>query len=102
MFSAVKLCGLTSAADERNYYRQQTNSVVPLKWMAPEAIKEARYSNKSDVWAFGVMLYELTSLGMTPYGALGGQELLSELDGGYRLPQPPLCPAKLCVATAVA
>jgi serine/threonine protein kinase len=84
-------------ADERNYYRQQTNSVVPLKWMAPEAIKDARYSNKSDVWAFGVLLYEVTSLGMTPYGALGGQELLNELDGGYRLPQPPLCPAKLCV-----
>jgi serine/threonine protein kinase len=89
--------GSNHIADERNYYRQQTNSVMPLKWMAPEAIKDARYSNKSDVWAFGVLLYEVTSLGMTPYGALSGQELLAELDGGYRLPQPSLCSAKLCV-----
>ena len=81
--------------DERNYYRQQTNSVVPLKWMAPEAIKEGKYSSKSDVWAFGVLCYEVTSLGMTPYGALGGQELIGELDSGYRLPQPSLCPPNL-------
>jgi serine/threonine protein kinase len=84
-------------ADERNYYRQQTNSVVPLKWMAPESIVEAKYTTKSDVWAFGVLLYELTSLGMTPYGVMGGQELIVELERGYRLPSPPLCPPALFV-----
>jgi serine/threonine protein kinase len=87
--------------DERDYYRQQTNSKVPLKWMAPEAIKEAKYTSKSDVWAFGVLGYEVTSFGMTPYGALGGQELMSELERGYRLPQPPACPPALCVGFIV-
>jgi serine/threonine protein kinase len=71
--------------------------VVPLKWMAPEAIKEAKYTIKSDVWAFGVLCYEVTSLGMTPYGALSGHELMAEIERGYRLPQPPACPLALCV-----
>ena len=79
-------------ADERNYYRQQTKTAVPLKWMAPETVQEAKYTSKSDVWAFGVLGYEVTSLGMTPYGALGGQELMAELERGYRLQQPPQCP----------
>ena len=83
--------------DERNYYRQQTKTAVPLKWMAPETVHEAKYSSKSDVWAFGVLCYEVTSLGMTPYGALSGHELMAELQRGYRLPQPATCPAALYV-----
>ena len=82
-------------ADEQDYYRKRTQAVVPLKWMAPEAIKEAKYTSKSDVWAFGVLGYEVTSFGMTPYGALGGQELMAELEHGYRLPQPSACPDHL-------
>ena len=65
--------------------------------MAPEAIKEAKYTSASDVWAFGVLAYEVTSLAMTPYGALGAQELVAELQRGYRLPQPPGCSAALYV-----
>ena len=57
--------------------------------MAPEAISEAKYTSKSDVWSFGVLLYEITSLGMTPYGAMS-QDLLAELQRGFRLPQPPM------------
>ncbi len=85
------------APDERDYYRKSSQEVVPLKWMAPEAIKDAKYTTKSDVWAFGVLCYEVTSLGMTPYGALGGQELMTELERGYRLPQPAACPSRLFV-----
>jgi serine/threonine protein kinase len=59
--------------------------------MAPEAIKEAKYTIKSDVWAFGVLCYEVSSLGMTPYGALSGHELMAEIERGMRLPQPPNC-----------
>ena len=65
--------------------------------MAPEAIKEARYTTASDVWAFGVLAYEVTSFAMTPYGALSGPELMAELETGYRLPQPPACPEKMFV-----
>jgi serine/threonine protein kinase len=84
------------APDESDYYRKRTNTQVPLKWMAPEAILEAKYTTKSDVWAFGVLGFEVTSFGMTPYGALGGVELMAELQNGYRLPQPPTCPPTLC------
>jgi serine/threonine protein kinase len=65
--------------------------------MAPEAIRDAKYTIKSDVWAFGVLCYEVTSLGMTPYGALGGHELMAEIERGYRLPQPANCPPSLFV-----
>ncbi len=78
--------------DKSDYYRKRTNTQVPLKWMAPEAILEAKYTVKSDVWSFGVFGFEVTSFGMTPYGALGGQELVTELERGYRLAQPAACP----------
>ncbi len=81
--------------DENDYYRKRTQTLIPLKWMSPETIKDARYTHKSDVWAFGVLGFEVMSFGMTPYGALGGQELMTELERGYRLPQPPACPPSL-------
>ena len=87
--------------DESDYYRKRTQTLVPLKWMAPETVRDAKYSTKSDVWAFGVFCYEVTSLGMTPYGALGGQELMAELERGYRLPQSATTPANLLVFSFV-
>jgi serine/threonine protein kinase len=96
VFSTVVDLSLCTT-DERDYYRKSSLAVVPLKWMAPEAIREAKYTIKSDVWAFGVLCYEVASLGMTPYGALSGQELMLELERGYRLPQPAACPSDLCV-----
>jgi serine/threonine protein kinase len=78
-------------------HRKRLQAVAPLKWMAPEVIAEAKYTSKSDVWAFGVLGYEVASLGLTPYGALGGQELVAEICRGHRLPQPQTCPDHLCV-----
>ncbi len=66
--------------------------------MAPEAVAEARYTVQSDVWAFGVLLWEVVTYAMTPYGALAGPELVAELARGFRLPPPQDCPPALCVA----
>ncbi len=95
--ATVKLSdlGATRVLDERDYYRKSTDALVPLKWMAPEAIREAKYTCKSDVWSFGVLAYEVASLGMTPYGNLSGTDLMAELERGYRLPQPLGCPDSL-------
>jgi serine/threonine protein kinase len=80
------------AAEHQEYYRKSTFTTVPVKWMAPEALSEAKYTSKSDVWSFGVLMWEIVSFAMMPYGALAGQDLLIELERGFRLPLPQDCP----------
>nr|XP_019961005.1 PREDICTED: protein-tyrosine kinase 6-like [Paralichthys olivaceus] len=65
---------------------------IPYKWCAPEAISHGKFSNKSDVWSFGVLLYEITTYGGIPYPALSNQEVFQQVTKGYRMPAPPKCP----------
>ncbi|KAI8510862.1 regulation of mast cell degranulation, partial [Branchiostoma belcheri] len=81
--------GLTTDIYERGYQRQDAEQKIPVRWMAPERLlREGRYTSKSDVWSFGVVLYEIATLGNVPYP---GRErtLLEELRTGYREPRPP-------------
>ncbi|KAH7711506.1 Protein kinase domain containing protein, partial [Aphelenchoides avenae] len=64
---------------------------LPIKWMAPESIRECVFSVKSDVWAFGVLLFEIITLGGTPYPGIAVEDLLVILDAGDRIPQPDNC-----------
>ncbi|XP_078603583.1 uncharacterized protein LOC144877536 isoform X2 [Branchiostoma floridae x Branchiostoma japonicum] len=76
------------------YHRQEGgNDLLPLKWMAPEGLKnEARFTHKSDVWSFGVLLWEVAQLGRTPYpGIEGADRLYDALQNHFRLPRPQLC-----------
>ncbi|XP_078681199.1 uncharacterized protein LOC144916083 [Branchiostoma floridae x Branchiostoma belcheri] len=80
--------GLTTDI-RRGYGRQDAEQKIPLKWMAPERLlREGRYTSKSDVWSFGVVLYEIATLGNVPYPGLD-RTLLDELRTGYREPRPP-------------
>ncbi|XP_051280271.1 protein-tyrosine kinase 6b [Dicentrarchus labrax] len=65
---------------------------IPYKWSAPEAISHGMFSNKSDVWSFGVLLYEITTHGGVPYPALSNQEVYEQVSRGYRMPAPAKCP----------
>lgn len=56
--------------------------------MAPEALKYNEFSQKSDVWSFGVVLYEVFSLGRTPFATVQPAEMVEHLEGGGRLPPP--------------
>ncbi|KAI8513365.1 regulation of mast cell degranulation [Branchiostoma belcheri] len=79
----------TTDVHERGYQRQDAEQKIPLKWMAPERLlREGRYTSKSDVWSFGVVLYEIATLGNVPYPGLD-RTLLDELRTGYREPRPP-------------
>ncbi|ESO87367.1 hypothetical protein LOTGIDRAFT_148078, partial [Lottia gigantea] len=60
----------------------------PIKWTAPEAALDRKFSIKSDVWSFGILLYELNTFGRVPYPGMSGAEVLSRLGKGYRMPKP--------------
>ncbi|XP_006885218.1 PREDICTED: tyrosine-protein kinase Fes/Fps isoform X3 [Elephantulus edwardii] len=65
---------------------------VPVKWTAPEALNYGRYSSESDVWSFGILLWETFSLGASPYPNLSNQQTREFVEKGGRLPCPEQCP----------
>uniref|UniRef100_A0A8C6S9B7 Protein kinase domain-containing protein n=1 Tax=Neogobius melanostomus TaxID=47308 RepID=A0A8C6S9B7_9GOBI len=68
---------------------------IPVRWTAPEAALHQRFSVKSDVWSFGVLLYEMMSRGKTPYEGKSNKEVLDLLSSGYRLSCPTRCPPNI-------
>uniref|UniRef100_A0A674BI58 Protein-tyrosine kinase 6 n=1 Tax=Salmo trutta TaxID=8032 RepID=A0A674BI58_SALTR len=68
---------------------------IPYKWSSPEAISHGRFSNKSDVWSFGVLLYEILTYGGIPYPGMScynNNEVYRQIIAGYRMPAPEKCP----------
>ena len=79
----------------KDYYRAKSGSKWPLKWFAPECIYYFKFSSKSDVWAFGVTLWEALSYGARPYDGMDSVEILRFLNANekrQRLPPPPATP----------
>ncbi|XP_031561073.1 uncharacterized protein LOC116297063 isoform X2 [Actinia tenebrosa] len=72
-------------------YRAKTNRRLPLKWMSIEAIFDQTFTSQSDVWSFGVLLWEIVTLGGTPYPAKTNRELLNFLKEGKRMEKPDTC-----------
>uniref|UniRef100_A0A8C1UJ37 Tyrosine-protein kinase n=1 Tax=Cyprinus carpio TaxID=7962 RepID=A0A8C1UJ37_CYPCA len=71
---------------------------IPVKWTAPEALNYGRYTTESDVWSFGVLLWETFSRGVTPYTiphTLSNQQTRDEVERGYRMPAPNNCPGEI-------
>src|SRR5665811_294840 len=67
----------------------------PIKWTAPEAANYSKFSIKSDVWSFGILLTELVTYGRIPYPGMTNAEVLHQVEHGYRMPCPPGCPDRL-------
>ncbi|XP_056267117.1 megakaryocyte-associated tyrosine-protein kinase isoform X4 [Pseudoliparis swirei] len=65
---------------------------LPVKWTAPEALKKEKFSTKSDVWSYGVLLWEIFSYGRQPYPKMSLKEVKERLEGGYRMEAPEDCP----------
>ncbi|ETN59928.1 hypothetical protein AND_008464 [Anopheles darlingi] len=76
-------------------YINSVNKKVPLRWLSIEAIRDKLYSSKSDVWAFGIVLWEIGTLGGYPYPTIGNHELQSFLEQGKRLERPENCTAEV-------
>ena len=103
----IKLADLGAA---RNVFRAEggvytaTTEHNPARWMPLEALANAEFSHKSDVYAFGVLLWELISFGRTPWGAFGNADMIEALQRGERMDDPKLLPCEECdklYATAI-
>uniref|UniRef100_A0A9J7YKH5 Tyrosine-protein kinase n=2 Tax=Cyprinus carpio TaxID=7962 RepID=A0A9J7YKH5_CYPCA len=68
------------------------NSKLPIKWTAPEALKNKKFSTQSDVWSYGVLLWEIFSYGRQPYPKMSVSEVRERVDQGYRMEPPDECP----------
>ncbi|RWS05172.1 tyrosine-protein kinase ZAP-70-like protein [Dinothrombium tinctorium] len=79
----------------KEYYRARSASKWPLKWYAPECIYYFKFSTKSDVWSFGVTLWEAVSYGQKPYEGMDGQDILRLFRENRRLPKPDNCPDEI-------
>ncbi|KAH7693370.1 Protein F09A5.2 [Aphelenchoides avenae] len=84
--------GLCRCPDD-SVYLTTRGGKLPVRWRAPEALQSATYSAATDVWSFGVLLYEVFSAGELPYEDLRQEDILTFLLEGKRLEQPPLCPS---------
>ena len=76
-------------------YEAHTDSKIPVKWTAPEALIYFKWSMYSDVWSFGVLLTELVTYGLSPYHGMSNSEVSAQIEGGYRMLQPYGCPDRL-------
>ncbi|XP_038857832.1 tyrosine-protein kinase ZAP-70-like isoform X1 [Salvelinus namaycush] len=95
-FAKISDFGLSKALGaDNNYYKARTAGKWPLKWYAPECMNFHKFSSKSDVWSFGVTMWEAFSFGGKPYKKMKGPEVISFIASGSRMECPSGCPDKM-------
>ncbi|KAE8628900.1 hypothetical protein XENTR_v10000279 [Xenopus tropicalis] len=95
--NVMKIADFGLARDIHNidYYKKTTNGRLPVKWMAPEALFDRIYTHQSDVWSYGVLLWETFTLGGSPYPGIPVEELFKLLKEGHRMDKPANCTHEL-------
>ncbi|XP_017591746.1 PREDICTED: tyrosine-protein kinase Fgr isoform X2 [Corvus brachyrhynchos] len=86
--------GLARLIEDDEYTARQ-GAKFPIKWTAPEAALFGRFTIKSDVWSFGILLTELVTKGRVPYPGMNNREVLEQVERGYRMQCPGSCPQSL-------
>ena len=87
--------GLSQKTYLQEYYRGDDQDSIPIRWMPLEAILHNKYTTESDVWAFGVLLWEIFSLALQPYYGLSHEEVIKGLKEGSVLQCPENTPKSL-------
>ncbi|ERL85918.1 hypothetical protein D910_03333 [Dendroctonus ponderosae] len=72
-------------------YERKSEGRLPIRWMAPESLYDNIFSVKSDVWSFGILMWEVVTLGSTPYPGLSAADVMRKVRDGYRLDKPEHC-----------
>ncbi|XP_072271146.1 tyrosine-protein kinase SYK-like [Pyxicephalus adspersus] len=95
-YAKISDFGLSKAIQSNeNYYKAKSCGKWPIKWYAPECINFLKFSSKSDVWSFGVLMWEAYSYGQKPYKGMKGMEVTAMIENGKRMECPPRCPSEL-------
>lgn len=76
-------------------YERKSEGRLPIRWMAPESLYDNVFSSKTDVWSFGVLLWEIVTLGSTPYPGMAASDVIKKVRDGYRLEKPDHCKREL-------
>ena len=89
--------GLARDVYAADYYRVQTTieSLLPLRWMSAESMLYGRFTTESDVWSYGVLLWEIYSFGLQPYYGYSNQEVIEMIRSRQLLPCPEDCPSRM-------
>ncbi|MBN3314996.1 ROS1 kinase, partial [Atractosteus spatula] len=87
--------GLARDIYKNDYYRKKGEGLLPVRWMPPESLNDGVFTTASDVWSFGVLLWEIMSFGKQPYPAYSNVEVLHFVNSGGRLQSPKNCPYDL-------
>ena len=87
--------GMSRELPGDSYYKMGNDTLVPVRWLPPEALLYRKFTSESDVWAFGVLLWELLAGGQVPWAEFSNPEVVGVIKSGRELPRPPRCPVSL-------
>ncbi|XP_075700947.1 insulin receptor-related protein [Rhinoderma darwinii] len=87
--------GMTRDIYETDYYRKGGKSLLPVRWMSPESLKDGIFTPYSDVWSFGVVLWEIATLAEQPYQGMANEQVLHYVIDNGILEKPENCPDRL-------
>ncbi|XP_063824355.1 tyrosine kinase receptor Cad96Ca isoform X1 [Ostrinia nubilalis] len=87
--------GLARDVGGTHVYERKSDGRLPIRWMAPESLYDDIFSVKSDIWSFGVLLWEIVTLGSTPYPGMSAGDVMRKVHSGYRLEKPEHCRREL-------
>ncbi|XP_051764696.1 tyrosine-protein kinase SYK isoform X4 [Ctenopharyngodon idella] len=95
-YAKISDFGLSKAlTEDENYYKAKGHGKWPVKWYAPECMNYFKFSSKSDVWSFGVLMWEAYSYGQKPYKGMKGNEVIQMIESGQRMQSPLDCPTEM-------
>lgn len=87
--------GFARDVADKHIYERKSDGRLPIRWMAPESLYDNIFSVKSDIWSFGILLWEIVTLGSTPYPGLSANDVMKKVIEGYRLEKPEHCHREL-------
>ncbi|GFT72203.1 hypothetical protein NPIL_682911 [Nephila pilipes] len=87
--------GMSRDVYSTDYYRVGRHNMLPIRWMPPESILYRKFTIESDIWSFGVVLWEIFSFGKQPWYELSNHEVIQQVTAQKVLPRPPNCPEEI-------